>query len=118
MKKIMIVDDNELIRHSLKKVFCSYQVETFAASNGSDALREISSRFYDLCLLDICLPDIHGIEAMKQIRALSPATKIAVMTSPPIVDDPGGFVEKEANYFIAKPFDLSDMKMLAKMLSE
>ena len=85
-------------------------------ANGSDAMTDIFSHFYDLCLLDICLPDISGIEVIKHLRSLSPATKIAIMTVPPISVDATGFMMMEANYFIEKPFALSEMKMLAKML--
>lgn len=116
MKKVLIIDDNELIRHSLKRVFCHYPVEVSLAVKGSDAITEIFSHFYDLCMLDICLPDISGIEVIKHLRLLSPATKIAIMTAPPISDDSKGCVLMEANYFIEKPFDLSEIKMLAKML--
>ncbi len=116
VKRILIIDDNELIRHSLKKVFCRYPVEVSLVANGSDAMTDIFSHFYDLCLLDICLPDISGIEVIKHLRSLSPATKIAIMTVPPISVDAPGFMMMDANYFIEKPFALSEMKMLAKML--
>ena len=118
VKRILIIDDNELIRHSLKKVFCHYPVEVSLAVKGSDAITEIFSHFYDLCMLDISLPDISGIEVIKHLRLLSPATKIAIMTAPPICDDSKGFVLMEANYFIEKPFDLSEIKTLAHMLVE
>lgn len=112
----MIIDDNELIQHSLKKVFCHYPVEVSHAVNGNDAMAEIISHFYDLCMLDICLPDISGIEVIKRLRSLSPSTKIAIMTAPPISVDTTGFLLMEANYFIEKPFDLSEIKTLANML--
>lgn len=118
VKKVLIIDDNELILHSLKRVFCHYPVEVSLAVKGSDAMTEIFSHFYDLCMLDICLPDISGIEVIKQLRLLSPATKIAIMTAPPISDDSKGFVLMEANYFIEKPFNLSEIKTLAHMLTD
>lgn len=116
MKKVLIIDDNELIQHSLKKVFCHYPVEVSSVTNGSDAMTDIQSHFYDLCFLDLCLPDVSGIEVIKHLRSLSPSTKIAIMTAPPITDDSAGLVLMEANYFIEKPFDLSEIKMLANFL--
>ena len=118
VKKILIVDDNELIRQSLKRVFCHYPFEVSLAAKGSDAIADIFSHYYDLCMLDICLPDISGIEVIKHLRSLSPATKIAIMTAPPISDDSKGFVLMEANYFIEKPFSLSEIKTLAHTLIE
>ena len=69
-------------------------------------------------MLDICLPDISGIEVIKHLKSFSPATKIAIMTAPPISDDSKGFVLMEANYFIEKPFALSEIKTLAHTLIE
>lgn len=115
----MIVDDNELIRQSLKKVFHHYPVEVSLAANGNGAITESFSHFYCLCLLDISLPDISGFEVIRHIKSLSPATKIAVMTVPPIISDASaGLAMMEVDYFIEKPFDLSEIKILAKTLLE
>lgn len=116
VKKILIIDDNELVGQSLKKTFGRYPVEVHLAVNSDDAITEISSNFYDLCMLDLSLPYIGGVEMIKRLRSISPATKIAVMAAPPISDDSERFVLIEANYYIEKPFDLADMKMLAAML--
>jgi DNA-binding response OmpR family regulator len=116
MKKVLIVDDSDLIRQSLQRVFNHYPVEVSLASNGADAMTKIYSDLFDLCLLEVCLPDVSGIEVMRRIRSVSPSTRIAIMTAPPISDDSAGFVSSEANYFIEKPFDLSEIKSLAKML--
>ena len=116
MKKVLIVDDSDLIRQSLKRVFNHYPVEVSLASSGADAMTEIYSHFFDLCLLEVCLPDISGIDVMRRIRSVSPSTRIAIMTAPPISDDSGGFVLSDANYFIEKPFDLSEIKSLANLL--
>ncbi|HTZ17291.1 MAG TPA: response regulator [Dissulfurispiraceae bacterium] len=116
MKRILIVDDSELIRQSLEKVFCRYPVEVFLAADGNSAIAESHAHFYDLCLLDICLPDIDGMEVIRHIKSLSPATKIAIMTVPPINVDHAGFMMMEADYFIEKPFELSEIKTLADLL--
>jgi DNA-binding response OmpR family regulator len=118
MKKILLVDDNDLILYSLRKTFCHYPAEIAIARSGTDALLEISSHLYDLCLLDTPLSDIDGIDVMKRIKAVSPDTKIVMMTASPISDDSRGFVDRESIHCISKPFDLGEVKMFIKYLLE
>ena len=118
MKKILVVDDNDLMLYSFVKTFCRYPAEISIARNGIDALLKISSDLYDLCLLDTPLSDIDGIDVMKRIKTLSPATKIAFITASPMSDDSRDFVEKESIHSISKPFELAEMKVMIKNLLE
>ncbi len=116
MKKILVVDDNDLILYSFMKTFSRYPAEISIARSGTDALHKISSDLYDLCLLDTPLSDIDSIDVMKRIKTVSPATKIAIMTASPMSDDSREFVERESIHSISKPFDLAEMKVLIKDL--
>jgi len=118
MKKILVVDDNDLILYSFMKTFSRYPAEISIARNGTDALRKISSDLYDLCLVDTPLVDIDGMDVMKRIKTISPSTKIAVMTALPMSDDSREFVERESIHSISKPFDLAEMKGLINNLLE
>ena len=118
VKKILLVDDNDLILYSLRKTFCQYPAEISIARNGTDALLKISSHLYDLCLLDTPLSDIDGADVMKQIKSVSPNTKIAIMTASPIGDGSRGFAERESIHYISKPFDLGEIKVFIKHLLE
>jgi DNA-binding NtrC family response regulator len=111
MKRILIVDDNELIRYSFIKTITHYPAEISVVSNGTNAMVEISAKHYYVCFMELQLPDVSGLEVMKRIREVSPMTKLAVMTAPPMNDTLRGFVEKEATHMITKPFDLAEIKM-------
>ena len=78
---ILVVDDNQLILYGLAKALRSnsYTVET--ASTAEMALKKLSFCSYDLCLLDINLQDINGLELMKMIKETYPNTKIIIMTA-------------------------------------
>ncbi len=112
MKNILVVDDNELIQYSLTKTITHYPAQISVVSNGIDAMAKICSKYFDACFLELQLPDISGLEVMKRIREVSPDTKIAVMTAPPINENLRGFVEREANHLVIKPFDLAEIRML------
>lgn len=115
-KKILIVDDETLILNGLSKCLAANDhVEIKTASNGTNALNEINSYPYDLCFLDICLPDSNGLDIMKQIKETSPQTKVVIMTAYHISGDMKKEIEDNAFHFVGKPFDLAQIKTIAEL---
>ena len=120
MRRILIVDDERLILDGLSRSFANKNTDDHTEikilETGKEAIEEIASCFYDLCILDIYLPDINGMDVMKKIREISPETKVIIMTSYFITNEMEQEIRDKANYFIAKPFDLSEMKMVTDMV--
>jgi len=114
MKRILIVDDEPLIRFSLARALEDLaEVET--ADTGSNANARINACFYDICFLDICLPDINGLDIMREISRISPETKVVIMTA--YADDRvRNKIGKEAYRFLEKPLDLSQVKAIVQHL--
>ena len=118
MKKILIVDDQQLLLYGLEKALKTETTEVTITETGKVALTEIASSLYDLCFLDIFLPDMNGVDLLNRFRELSPATKVIMMTAGIITDSMKENIEKNAYMFISKPFDLLQVKMLAKRVLE
>jgi len=117
MKRIMIVDDDSLIRWGLSKhipTFCNFPVEIKSIDNGSEAVEEIASSFYDVCFLDVHLPDSNGIDVMNKIKKISPKTEVIIMTAEELDDECRKKVEEMAYQFISKPFDFYNVKFILK----
>ena len=74
MQKILLVDDEALILYSLSKTLRHCGSEVTTVTNGTDALSEIQRNSYDICFLDVQLPDANGLDLMKTIRNDSPST--------------------------------------------
>jgi two-component system response regulator PilR (NtrC family) len=106
MKRILIVDDESLIRYCLSMMLGSDDREVTAVANGRAALEEINEHHYDLCLLDVHLPDMNGLDIMKIMKIASPATKIIIMTASEIAGATMQSIRESAHWFISKPFDL------------
>lgn len=113
MKKILIVDDEDLILLALSAALRRGGSEVTAVTNGKDALCEIHRLSYDVCFLDIHLPDANGLDLMKTVRETSPATSIVMMSGDTIDDDVKKTMLKTARYFLPKPFDLEQVRSLA-----
>jgi CheY-like chemotaxis protein len=110
MKKILVADDENLILYSLSSMLQSANTEVKTVKNGTEALREVGSHFYDVCFLDIHLPDLNGLDIMKTIKQVSPATKIIMMTGSDLDDTTMRFIQENASLFLSKPFDLDMVK--------
>jgi DNA-binding NtrC family response regulator len=118
MKKILVVDDEQLLLQGLEKALKTDATEVTTVETGEEALREVASSPCHLCFLDVFLPDINGTEVLKKIMAISPKTKVIMMTAGIISNAMKDFIEKNAYMFITKPFDLLQVKMLAKRITE
>ena len=85
MIKILVTDDHALIRKGLKQLLADspdLQV-TGEAATGIEAINKVRAEHFDLMLLDINLPDKHGIELLKQFRSEHPELKIIVLSMYP-----------------------------------
>ncbi|NTW57724.1 MAG: response regulator [Nitrospirae bacterium] len=110
MKKILIVDDEYLIRYSLSATFKSANAEVTTAADGESALKAINENRFDLCILDIHLPDMDGLEIMKKLGQASPLTKIIIMTGSEVSEKMMHDIQEYAHLLISKPFDLARIK--------
>jgi len=118
MKKILIVDDQQLLLYGLEKALKTEATEVTVSETGEAALSKIASSPYDLCFLDVFLPDMNGVDILNRVKELCPATRVIMMTAGTITDSMRENIEKNAYMFITKPFDLLQVKMLAKRALE
>jgi len=80
---VLIVDDHAVVRQGLR-TFLDLQDDIAVvgeASNGAEAVEQVRRLLPDVVLMDLEMPEMNGIEATRQIRALSPRTQVIVLTS-------------------------------------
>jgi two-component system, response regulator, stage 0 sporulation protein F len=115
-KHILVIDDERLMCFGLKKALSQDLVHVDTASSASEAILALSSCNYDVCLLDIRLPDDSGFKMMEVIRDFCPKIKIILMTTSDIVPDEvmNENIRKAktngACNFLCKPFDLKQLR--------
>jgi two-component system alkaline phosphatase synthesis response regulator PhoP len=107
--KILIIEDEESLRNTLKLnlELEHYTVET--CSNGKDALVTVKSFHPDLILLDIMMPVISGIDVYKELRSKGIDTPIIFLTAKNNVHDKIEGLKLGADDYITKPFDLEEL---------
>lgn len=112
MKKILVVDDENLMLFSLTAMFKDAEVDVMTAATGHDALQAIGRNRFDLCFLDIHLPDMNGLDIMMQLRTRSRETRIAMMTGGEVTGAMMESIRSNADLLLSKPFDLLQVKTL------
>jgi DNA-binding NtrC family response regulator len=118
MKKILVVDDDAFFLQGFNKALQTDFTEVKTVETGNSALQEVASCAYQLCFLDLFLPDLDGVEVLRRMKEVSPKTKVVVMTAGVVTGSMQESIEKDAYLFIAKPFDLLQVKMLARRAIE
>lgn len=108
MYKIAIVDDEHHILDMLKTYLeVDYEVKTF--ENPVVALQNIKVNTYDLILCDIMMPQMNGLEFLKDLREFNPSVKVVMMTAFDSMDKALDAHEYGAKNYIKKPFDSLDV---------
>jgi len=106
--KVLIVDDEHLIRWSLRQRLEDEGFEILEAAHGEEAL-EAFRKGCDIVLLDWLLPDINGQEVLRQMRALEPSTPVIMLTAHSSVEHAVDVMKEGAFHYAGKPFDLDEV---------
>jgi DNA-binding NtrC family response regulator len=101
---ILICDDEEGIRESFKLILSDSYDLKFAV-NGLDALEMLKTLSPAAMLLDIKMPKLHGMEILKQVKALKPALPVLIVTGYQSVEMAQEALRNGAADYIPKPFD-------------
>ncbi|UCD72327.1 MAG: sigma-54-dependent Fis family transcriptional regulator [Syntrophobacterales bacterium] len=116
--KIMIVDDEEVLRRFLKEALTleGYEVRDF--SNGMESIRDAKFLLPEIVLLDLVLPDMDGLEVLRQIKEVSADSSVVIMTAYGSVRSAIDAIKIGATDYLTKPFDLEELKLVIGQIEE
>lgn len=115
--KILVVDDNTLIRESLTEILVNNGHEVVSASQGDEALDLVKDGSFDLALMDLNLPGGDGFTIFKQIQEISPGTGVLFKTGVELAGELKDTSEEVAYPVLYKPLDIQNLLTLVKRLS-
>jgi DNA-binding NtrC family response regulator len=113
-KKVLIVDDEYLIRYSLKKLIEREGYAAFTAGTGHEALRLFEEQRPDIVILDIRLPDSNGLSLLKTIKESCPSVAMIMATGCPDVQSNVEAMKMGALAYLEKPVDMDSLKTLMR----
>jgi len=108
---ILIVDDEKLVRWSLRQKFEQWGYQVQEAENGAGAIKAAQAAIPDLVLLDVHLPDMTGLEVLQRLKDSGQARGIIMMTADPQLDDVKAAIKLGAYDFIGKPIDFDELEV-------
>jgi len=116
--RILIVDDEQLVRWSLNERLTAAGYDVFEAGLAADALERIGSADIDLVLLDFKLPDGDGLSVLKKIKEASPEIQVILMTGYSSIETAVEAMKLGAYHYVNKPFNLDEVEMLVQKALE
>jgi DNA-binding response OmpR family regulator len=107
--KLLVVEDEDALRTLLGSELGSYGYDVDEADGGTAAMQALEKKYYDLVVLDIRMPDIDGLEVLKNIRAKKLANKVIMLTGVNELKIARDSLALGANDFLTKPYDFKKL---------
>jgi len=107
--KLLVVDDELIVRDSLNKWFREEGYDVSVADSAQEALAKMAAGRFDLALVDIKMPGVDGVELQKRMHEIDPDMLVIIMTGYASVETAVAALKNGAYDYVAKPFDPDDM---------
>ena len=107
--RVLIIEDEKLIRWSLRQKFASRGYEVTEAEDGKQALTALEDAIFDLIMLDYKLPDMTGLEVLQRVREFDTDVVVIMMTAYTSIETAVDAIKAGAFDYVAKPFDMDQL---------
>lgn len=122
--RVLVVDDDQGLRFSVRETLASASspiggaFEIFEAVDGMEAIEKVRASRFDLVILDVDMPRLNGLEALKLIKEHDPSIVVLIMTAYATIDNAVRAVKEGAYNYISKPVKSDDLlKIVERALS-
>ena len=113
---ILLVEDEENLQDALKLNFEMEGYDVTSAYDGAEALKAVHGEYFDLIILDVMLPEIDGITVCENIRLFNTEIPILILSAKNNSSDRVIGLQKGADDYLTKPFDLTELLIRVKKL--
>ena len=107
--RILIVDDDDTIRSTMKAILEDEGYEVDLAASGKEGIKKSKETDYNIALLDIRLPDMEGVELLKLMKPAIPRTRRIMVTGYPSTQNAIEALNKNADAYLIKPVDIEKL---------
>jgi len=107
--RILIADDEEVVRDSISDCLKQDGYDTVAVENGIKAIKEATESNFDLALVDLKMPAIDGIETLKRLQKVRPKLPVIIITAYATVENAVIAMKEGAVDYVMKPFDSDEL---------
>lgn len=107
--KVLIVDDDENIRNTMKAILEDEGYLVDLAATGNEAVEKTQNIAYNIALLDIRLPDMEGVELLKLMKDATPRTRKIMVTGYPSMQNAITALNRNADAYLIKPVNVEKL---------
>ena len=118
MRRVLIADDEESIRHVLTELLHERGYEVRAVADGEEAMRELTARDYDALVTDVRMPKMNGLDLVREAQRASPETTIIVMSAYGSHDLAIEAMKAGAYDYLGKPFRPDEVLLVLRKAEE
>jgi two-component system sensor histidine kinase/response regulator len=113
---VLVADDNEVAQRLCRRVLEKAGHRVLIASDGVEAVAMALESSPDIVLMDVAMPGMDGLEAMRQIKAQKPGMAIVIASAHSMASDRERFLAAGADDVLSKPFRLTDLTSVVDRL--
>ena len=113
---VLVADDNEVAQRLCRRVLEKAGHRVLTASDGQEAVNLALGEVPDMILMDVAMPGMDGLEAMRQIKAQKPSMAVVIASAHSMAGDRERFLAAGANDVLAKPFKLTELTGIVEKL--
>jgi two-component system response regulator HydG len=110
-KRSILVVDDDIAHRTMLRIMLGWEYEISEADCGSTAIEKIKDTPFDLVLMDVCMPEISGVEALDKIKACNPEIPVIMMTAYSSNATAAEALKKGAYDYLTKPFDFDNLRL-------
>lgn len=114
--RILVLDDDPIVTLSCKRILGAEGYSISTVEKGEEALNKLAKEDFDLFISDVRLPDISGIEVLREAKIIKPKTDVVIITGYPTLEDAKEATNLGAFEYIEKPFTPDFMINVAKKI--
>lgn len=117
-ERVLIVDDEEIIRSSVSDCLKKDGYEIGAVEDGYKAIEKVKEEDWDLALVDLKMPGIDGLEVLRKINDVSPKMSVIIITAYATVESAVTAMKEGAADYIMKPFTADELRIRVEKVLE
>ncbi|UCE42631.1 MAG: sigma-54-dependent Fis family transcriptional regulator, partial [Candidatus Aminicenantes bacterium] len=118
MTEILVVDDEDIVRESLKDWLDGVGYDVAIAASGEEALETLKKKKFNIMIADLVMPGINGIELMKEAKKIYPTLAAVIITAHATIQTAITAIREGAFDYIEKPFCPEKVELLIEKLVE
>src|SRR5215831_3754551 len=113
---LLVVDDEIPVLRVVERLAARIGFDVVACASGAEAMRTLMRKPADLAMVDLRMPDVNGLDLLRQIRSAVPGCEVILMTAYAAVDSAVEAIKLGAREYLTKPFDFDRLRQVLESI--